>query len=346
MVINGYRREFAERIFKQIQGFGEYGFPESHAASFALLAYFSAWLKCHEPAAFTCGLLNSLPMGFYGPAQLLGDARRHDVEARSVDATISVWDCTLEPGVADPAQPKAQPAIRIGLRMISGLSKDAAERILAERSQLPFTNVEDLAKRAALSRHDLDSLANSGALATLAGHRYQAYWEAAGVEHAGLRNAGLLAQTTISEDPIVLAPPSEGKNILADYASLGFTLGRHPLALLRDKLRRLDICTAEEVRTARKGQRLRTIGIVTSRQHPGTAKGTNFVTLEDETGFVNVIVWSDLATRQRTELVTADLMGVEGVVEREGEVVHLIADRLTDHSTWIGQLATKSRDFH
>jgi error-prone DNA polymerase len=346
MVKNKYPREFAERIFEQIQGFGEYGFPESHAASFALLAYFSAWLKCHEPAAFTCGLLNSLPMGFYGPAQLLGDARRHGVEARGVDVTISDWDCTLEPVTMYPVQPAVQPTIRIGLRLVSGLSEDAVKRIIEARLHMSFANVEDLAKRAALSRHDLDSLATAGALAALAGHRYQAYWEAAGVEHAGLRNAGLLAQTSINEDPVALAPPSEGKNIVADYESLGFTLGRHPMALLRDKLRRLKILSAEEVRAAHKGQRVRAMGIVTSRQHPGTAKGTNFVTLEDETGFVNVIVWHDLATRQRTELVTADLMGVQGTVEREGEVVHLIADRLSDHSAWIGNLATKSRDFH
>jgi error-prone DNA polymerase len=347
MVKNEYPREFAERIFKQIQGFGEYGFPESHAASFAKLAYISSWLKCHEPAAFTCGLLNSLPMGFYGPAQLLGDARRHGVEVRSVDVTISTWDCTLEPVVAAAElPPTAQPAIRIGLRMVSGLSADAAERIVEQRAHMPFLNVEDLARRAALSRHDLDSLANAGALAILAGHRYQAYWEAAGVEHAGMRNAGLLVQTTIVEDPVALAAPSEAHDIRADYASLGFTLGRHPLALLRSRLQRFGFATAEEVRNARKGQRMQAIGLVTSRQHPGTANGTNFVTLEDETGFVNVIVWPDLAKRQRTELVTSHLMGVEGKVERAGEVVHLIADRLSDYTTWKGDLVTKSRDFH
>jgi error-prone DNA polymerase len=346
MVKNGYERAFADRIFRQIQGFGEYGFPESHAASFALLAYFSAWLKCHEPAAFTCGLLNSLPMGFYGPAQLLGDVRRHRVEVRSADVTISGWDCALEPVVAPALQPTTQPAIRIGLRMVSGLSADAAERIVVQRARMPFLNVEDLAKRAALSRHDLDSLANAGALATLAGHRYQAYWEAAGVEHAGIRNAGLLAQTTITEDAVALAAPSEAQDISADYASLGFTLGRHPLALLRNRLQRFGFATAEEVRNARKGQRMHAIGIVTSRQHPGTANGTNFVTLEDETGFVNVIVWPDLAKRQRTELVTSHLMGVEGKVERAGEVVHLIADRLSDYTAWKGDLVTRSRDFH
>jgi error-prone DNA polymerase len=347
MVKNEYPREFAERIFQQIQGFGEYGFPESHAASFALLAYFSAWLKCHEPAAFTCGLLNSLPMGFYGPAQLLGDVRRHGVEVRSVDVTISDWDCTLEPAVAAPAvQPTAQPAIRIGLRMVSGLAEGAVERIVAERLRRPFLNVEEMVRRAGLMRRDLDCLASAGALATLAGHRYQAYWEAAGVEHAGIRNAGLLAQTSIIEDAVALAAPSEAQDISADYASLGFTLGRHPLALLRNRLQRHGFATAEEVRNARRGQRIQAIGIVTSRQHPGTANGTNFVTLEDETGFVNVIVWPDLAQRQRTELVTSHLMGVEGKVEREGEVVHLIADRLSDYTAWKGDLVTKSRDFH
>jgi error-prone DNA polymerase len=343
LIKNKYSAEFAERIFRQIEGFGEYGFPESHAASFALLAYFSAWLKCHEPAAFTCGLLNSLPMGFYGPAQLLGDARRHGVEARGADVTISDWDCALEPVVDATGK---QPAIRIGLRLVSGLSADAAERIVEARAQAPFHSVEDLARRAALNRHDLDSLASAGALATLAGHRYQAYWEAAGVEHAGMRKAGLLAQTSINESKLVLTPPSEGQDIVADYNSLGFTLGRHPLALLRGRLQRMRLSTAEQVKTARRGQFLRTIGIVTSRQHPGTAKGTNFVTLEDETGYVNVIVWPDLAARQRSELVTSHLMGVEGVVEREGEVVHLIAGKLKDHTALLGTLVTKSRDFH
>jgi error-prone DNA polymerase len=343
MVKNGYERAFADRIFKQIQGFGEYGFPESHAASFALLAYFSAWLKCHEPAAFTCGLLNSLPMGFYGPAQLLGDVRRHGVEVHSVDVTISDWDCTLEPVAAVQG---IQPAIRIGLRLVSGLPEKTAERIAKQRAYRPFLNVEDVAKRAALTRHDLDCLATAGALATLAGHRYQAYWEAAGVEHAGIRIAGLLAQTTIVEDPVALAAPSEAQDIRADYASLGFTLGRHPLALLRNRLQRFGFATAEEVHNARKGQRMQAIGLVTSRQHPGTANGTNFVTLEDETGFVNVIVWPDLAERQRAELVTSHLMGVEGKVEREGEVVHLIADRLSDYTAWKGDLLTRSRDFH
>jgi error-prone DNA polymerase len=343
MVKNEYSREFAERIFKQIQGFGEYGFPESHAASFALLAYFSAWLKCHEPAAFTCGLLNSLPMGFYQPAQLLDDVRRHKVEVRPVDITISTWDCTLEPAVAAAS---AQPALRIGLRLVSGLSEVTVKRIVEARAVAAFDNVEDLAKRAELSRHDLDCLAASGALAPLAGHRYQAYWQAAGVKRPGEKSQDLLAQTRINEEPIVLPAPTEGQDILADYGSLGFTLGRHPLALLRDKLRRFDFCTAEEVRATTPGRRVRTAGIVTARQRPGTASGVTFVTIEDETGFTNVIVWRDLAARQHTELVASDLMGVEGIVEREGEVVHVIAHRLSDHSAWIGRLATHSRDFH
>ncbi len=343
LIRNNLPREFAERIFQQIQGFGEYGFPESHAASFALLAYFSAWLKCHEPAAFTCGLLNSLPMGFYGPAQLLGDARRHGVQARSADVTISAWDCSLEPTAIEQGK---QPAIRIGLRLVSGFNEDAAKRIVEARLNKPFLNVEDMAKRASLNRHELDCLASAGALATLTGHRHQAYWEAAGVEHAGMRNPGLLAQTSINENRIALPAPSEGQDIAADYNSLGFTLGRHPLALLRGKLQQLKLSTAEDIRHARRGQFLRTVGIVTSRQHPSTANGTNFVTLEDETGCINVIVWRDLAARQRSELVTAHLMGVDGVVEREGEVVHLIAGRLSDHTQMLGALTVKSRDFH
>ena len=359
----GYQREFAERIFAQIQGFGEYGFPESHAASFALLVYISAWLKRHEPAAFTCALLNSLPMGFYAPAQLIDDARRHEVDVRPVDVTVSDWDCALEPAVMkslavrpEPVEGRMvnapiQPAIRIGLNMVSGLSEACATRIVAARARTAFASVEDLALRAGLNRHDLDCLAASGAFATLAGHRHHAYWEAAGVEHAGIQEggrqqAGLLANAKIIEEAAFLTSPTEGEDLVADYASLGFTLGRHPLALLRARLRKLNLSTAEEVRAARPGQLVKTAGIVTNRQRPGTASGVTFVTLEDETGFVNVVVWRDLAERQRTALIASRLMGVAGVIEREGDVVHLIAGRLTDYTKLLGRLGTRSRDFH
>ncbi|HXZ52974.1 MAG TPA: error-prone DNA polymerase [Burkholderiales bacterium] len=323
----GYTKEFAEALFRQILGFGEYGFPESHSASFALLVYVSAWLKHHHPAAFCAALLNSQPMGFYAPAQLVQDAQRHGVELRLVDVAASAWDCTLEGR-----------ALRLGLRMVSGLAEAAAHRIAALR---PFASVDDLARRAQLDRRDLSRLAAAGALASLVGHRRQAHWLAAGVEHA----PGMLRAMPVRETPAALLPPEEGEDVVADYASLGLTLGRHPLALLRDRLGRFRLVTAERLRTLPHGRVTRTAGLVTCRQRPDTASGVIFITLEDETGCANVVVWRELAERQRRELLGARLLGVEGVIEREGEVVHLVARRLFAHDALLGSLAVSSRNF-
>ena len=336
---NGISAEFAERIYRQILGFGEYGFPESHSVSFALLAYVSAWLKRHEPAAFLAALLNSQPMGFYTPSQLVQDARRHGVEVRPVDALSSEWDCTLQTSSEGGA---AQPAVRLGFCLVKSLSQPGAERIVAARRDRLFDGVEDLARRAELNRHDLKCLAAAGALEALSGHRRHAYWQVAGIE----TGAHILRDAPVTETPAILPPPSEGENLVADYASTGLTLGRHPLALLRAHLSRMHFRAAEEIRLLPSGSRVRAAGIVTGRQRPGTASGTVFVTLEDETGCINVIVWRDLTERQRRELLGARLMGVEGVLEREGEVMHLVARRLTDHSALLGRLATSSRDFH
>ncbi|MBI3376588.1 MAG: error-prone DNA polymerase [Betaproteobacteria bacterium] len=335
MRARGYTEAYAQAICRQIKGFGEYGFPESHAASFALLVYVSAWLKCHEPAAFAAALLNSQPMGFYAPAQLVQDARRHGVEVRAVDATQSGWDCTLEDGATGPA-------LRLGLRMVKGLSQAGAERLVAARAGASFESVEDLALRAQLDRRDLDHLARSGALEPLAGHRRQAAWSVAGIE----RLPGLLAGARFAEATPALAAPSEGETVVADYAALGLTLGRHPLALLRPRLARMRLASAEEVRSLRHGKPARAAGIVIGRQRPDTASGVMFVTLEDETGCVNVIVWRDLQERQRRELLGARMMAVYGTIELEGEVVHLLARRLVDHTALLGRLATRSRDFH
>ncbi|OGA17792.1 MAG: error-prone DNA polymerase [Betaproteobacteria bacterium RIFCSPLOWO2_02_FULL_66_14] len=345
MLERGYRREFAEAIYRQILGFGEYGFPESHAASFALLVYVSAWLKCHHPAAFLAALLNSQPMGFYAPAQLVQDAQRHGVEVRTPEACVSDWDCTLErPAAAFPGgERNAGAAVRLGMRMISGFSESAAQRVIASR---PFQSVEDLARRAGLNRRDLARLADGGALAALSGHRRLAHWATAGVS----RGEGALASVLLPEAPAALAPPSEGEGIVADYASLGLTLGRHPLALLRTQLRRLGLSSAEALRAIPHGRRARTAGLVTCRQRPDTASGVIFLTLEDETGSSNVVVWRDIAERQRRELLGARLLGVQGVIERDGEVVHLVAHRLVDHSRLLadrlGPFAVRSRDFH
>jgi error-prone DNA polymerase len=328
----GYQEEFARQIYQQILGFGEYGFPESHSASFALLAYASAWLKCHEPAAFLCGLLNSQPMGFYAPAQLVQDARRHGVEVWPVDVRYSVTDCALE----------KLNVVRLGLRLVDGLSRAGAERLVAARVQAAFRSVDDLAHRAALKRRDLDALSAAGALAGLAGHRHRARWAVAAVEPS----LPLLLEAPITEATPMLRPPTEGQDIVADYAALGLTLRRHPLALLRQRLTRLHIRSSAQVRELAHGDIVHTAGIVVGRQRPGTASGVVFVTLEDETGHTNVIVWSSIAEQQRRELLQARLMGVIGEVQREGEVLHVVARQLEDHSALLGSLVTHSRDFH
>jgi error-prone DNA polymerase len=368
MAARGYREDFARAIFEQIKGFGEYGFPESHSASFALLVYVSCWLKHHEPAAFCAALLDSQPMGFYAPAQLVGDARRHGIEVRPADVTVSTWDCTLEPcGSLEPCgpfeplgslgplgsaaspengacktMPSPQPALRLGLRRVAGLPEESAARIVAARERAAFADVDDLARRAALDRRDLQRLAEAGALATLAGHRHVAAWEVAGVEHL----PPVLAATSFDEASPALPAPTEGQDIAADYRTLGLTLGRHPLALLRSRLARMRLASAADIRRSPHGRLVRTAGIVTGRQRPDTASGVVFVTLEDETGFVNVVVWSKLVEAQRRELLASRLLGVHGRIEREGEVVHVIAGRLVDHSALLGRLAVPSRDFH
>ncbi len=361
MIERDYSREFALQIFEQIKGFGEYGFPESHSASFALLVYVSAWLKCYEPAAFTCALLNSQPMGFYAPAQLVQDAKRHGVEVRAVDVLSSDWDCTLErtsPRPLPGAQRESsntihgfspgmrhlalQPSLRLGLRMVKGLSENGVKRLLEVRALNEFESVEDLLLAAKLSRKDMNALATAGALESLAGHRRNAAWLVAGIE----QRLPMLASAPIVESAPALAAPTEGQDILADYASLGLTLGRHPLALLRPRLKKLSMITAEELRHTPTGTPVRVAGLVTCRQHPGTAKGVIFVTLEDETGQINVVVWERLSQKQRRPLLGARLLGVDGILERESEVTHLIAEHLTDHSALIGDLDVRSRDFH
>ncbi len=396
MKSRGYADEFAEALYRQIQGFGEYGFPESHAASFALLVYVSAWLKRHEPAAFLLGLLNSQPMGFYSPSQLVQDARRHGVEVRPVDVTVSDWESALEdaPGsdnkpplpsreragergdgwsvgksTAPPSPPAPLPqgergeaardqrhlhsrtsparlaAVRLGLHQVRNFATAAGERIVAAREAAPFADLADLAKRAELARSDLDALAAAGALAHLAGHRRQAAWAAAAVP----LQRDLFAGVALREEVVSFAVPREGEDIAADYRSLGFTLGRHPLALLRTRLAAKRYLSAVDLRSRGNNALVRCAGIVTCRQRPGTASGVIFVTLEDETGCANVVVFNDLASRQRRLLLGSRLLGVAGQLQREGEgehaVVHLIAKRLFDHSELLGSLVTASRDF-
>jgi error-prone DNA polymerase len=308
--------------------------------SFALLVYDSAWLKCYEPAAFTCALLNSQPMGFYAPAQLVRDARAHGVEVRPVDACVSLWDSTLEP------RADGEPALRLGLRLVKSLSEAGAWRLIAARHARPFTSVQDLSIRGALERGDLEALAAAGAFAALSGNRHLAFWEVAGTER--VLPLGLTAAhgATAAEGRPLLRAPTEGEGIVADYAALGLTLGRHPLALLRGRLRAAALQSAGDLQAAAHGTRVRTAGIVLMRQRPATASGVTFLTLEDESGQVNVIVWERVGQEQRAALLESRLMEVHGEVQHQEGICHLIAHRLIDRTALLGELLTRSRDFH
>ncbi|UTW14452.1 error-prone DNA polymerase [Marinobacterium rhizophilum] len=332
MLARGYSEEFAQRICRQIEGFGEYGFPESHAASFALLVYVSAWLKCHEPAAFCCGLLNSQPMGFYSPAQLVQDARRQGVTVRAVDINCSAWDATLEP----------DGALRLGFRMVKRLSRKAAEFVLEARKTGPFSSVADAIGRIRLDTGSWDLLAAAGALNTLAQHRYQARWALLAGDPALA-----LGDARVEESGVVqLAAPNERADLEEDFRHLGLTLGRHPMALLRDADELQGCLSAEQLERCRPGQLVRVAGVVTNRQRPGSASGVTFVTLEDETGQVNLVVWGRTAEVQRRALLSARLLRVAGVLEREGDIIHVVAGRLEDISRCWQTLSLRSRDFH
>jgi error-prone DNA polymerase len=334
MMERGYSEEFARQIFQQILGFGEYGFPESHAASFALLVYVSCWLKCHTPAAFTCALLNSQPMGFYSASQLTQDARRHGVEVRPVDINASDWDSSLEGTAA------GEPALRLGLRQVKGLSEMAGRALVAARG-VHYRSIQDLLERTGLNRRELGALAAAGAFKSLAGHRHTVRWTVAGVEEP----LPLFASFDRYEASPMLRRPTEGQDIVADYQSLGLTLGRHPLALLRACLDRLQYVSACHLNELGTGSLVRIAGLVITKQRPGTASGVTFVTLEDETGCSNLIVWKKIADKQRDVLLSARLMGVYGELQKEGKVVHVIARRLIDHSKLLGGLSVRSRDF-
>jgi len=340
MAEKGYTDEFISRIFEQIKGFGSYGFPESHAASFALLTYASCWLKCHEPAAFTCALINSWPMGFYSPDQLLQDARRHHIEIRPVDVRYSDWDCSLEP--VDSPEYNQNLAIRMGLRMIRGFREEDARRIETARGHQAFSDATDLCLRAHLDNRARESLADSGALRGLIGHRHRARWEIAGVE----AQRPLFTDQCTSDEPQVALPlPSVAQDLVADYQTLGTTLGPHPMALLRGKLAAKRFRSSKDLLTLEHGCTVNVAGLVVGRQRPGTASGVTFVTLEDEHGMLNVVVWLDLAERQRKVLVGSQLMQVFGKFEYQKGVRHVIAQRLFDLTPLLTGLDVRSRDF-
>jgi len=346
MLMRGYTRDFAERVFAQIQGFGEYGFPESHAASFALLVYVSCWLKRHHPDAFLAALLNSQPMGFYAPAQLVRDARAHGVEVRAVDVQASAVGSSLEPPPGASSGPLW--AVRLGLNRIAQLPEEAMQRIVQARlEQGRFQSVEDLAQRAALSRTDLQALAAANALEGLAGHRHAASWVAAG--HEPMK--GVLSPSQVQEPrlaPDLLPEPTEASSLVADYASLGLTLGRHPIALIRDQLRsRYKSIPALELRQMPSDRLARATGLVTHRQRPGTAKGVVFMTLEDETGSINLIVWPDVLARFKQACLQGQVITAYG----RWQTQHLVSLRIEDHTALLAQalggvVQRRSRDFH
>ncbi len=336
MLNNGYELEFAESIFKQIEGFGEYGFPESHAASFALLVYVSCYLKCHEPAAFTCALLNSQPLGFYDPSDLTQDARRHGVQIFPVDINLSEWDHLLVPNE------KGEPAIRLGFRLVARLSSTGADRVLAARKHSPFTSAADLVRRSGINQGDQQALAVAGALENISGDRHHAQWDLLGVEQL----PELLEDASAYEPELQLPLPTEGENIVADYLSTGLTLGRHPLALLRKRLGEEGIIDSLSWSAVPNGKSARLAGIIKVRQRPGSAKGVLFMTIEDEHGPMNVIVWQKVVENYRQEVLGAKMVSVYGVTQREQDVTHLVAKSIEDLSWMLGELTTHSRNFH
>ena len=342
MAERGYSPAFAEKIFEQIKGFGSYGFPESHAASYALLAYVSSWLKCHEPAALLCGLLDAQPMGFYAPAQLVQDIRREGVNVRPVDVRHSGWLCTLEADRATLDDLRSQPAVRLGLGQVQGLKETAGRAIEAARIDSPYHDIQDLVDRSGIDRADLDRLADAGALRGLGGHRHRARWNAAGTERQLPLFAGSRAPT---ESRIALCPPAASEDVIDDYASTGLSLGQHPLSFLRPQLRRQRCLSSAEALQRRPETPLRVAGLVTARQRPQTANGTTFLSLEDEHGTLSVIVWRDLRHRQPRELRESRLLVVDGHLESVDGVQHIIAHRLSDLSPLLGRLHHRSRDF-
>nr|WP_145552326.1 error-prone DNA polymerase [Variovorax boronicumulans] len=335
MTERGYEKAFAEQIFEQIRGFSEYGFPESHAASFALLVYASCWIKHHHPAEFLAALLNSQPLGFYSPSQLVQDAQRHGVEVRAVDVMHSDWDCTLE-DLPDP------PAVRLGLRLIKGLKEASVARVVAARAQAPFDDPEDLARRARLEQHEMQLLAGADALMSLSGHRRQQVWQASALRRA----PELLHDAVVDEDFLELPAALEGEEVVHDYETVGLSLRSHPLLLLRPELNKRKLARAVDLIRVPGGRFVRYAGIVTVRQQPETAKGVVFISLEDETGNVQVIVWPTLKEKQRAEVLRARLLAVYGQWQLQDGVKNLVAHKLADLTPLLGGLETTSRDFH
>ncbi|HWV02100.1 MAG TPA: error-prone DNA polymerase [Devosia sp.] len=341
MIERGYTEEFADRTVSQLEGFGSYGFPESHAASFALIAYASSWLKCWHPEIFCAALLNSQPMGFYAPAQIVRDAREHGVEVRPVCVNASRWDCTLEP--ADDRL-----AVRLGFNRVSGLANDQAAAIVAARAERPFADVDDVWRRAGVPAAALVRLAEADAFQPAFGlARREALWAIKALRDeplplfaAAARDDGRPAPE-IAEEAVRLKAMTAGREVAEDYRHTGLTLRRHPVAFLRDELERDRFVTCAAANGLRDGRSVRTAGLVLVRQRPGSAKNVTFITIEDESGIANLVVWPDLYEKQRRIVLTASLLGIQGRVQREGDVIHLICARLFDLTPLLSSLGER-----
>lgn len=345
MLARGYSESFARQIYQQILGFGDYGFPESHSASFALLAYVSAWLKYYYPATFVCALLNSQPMGFYAPAQLVQDLRRHGISVLPVDVCASQWDCTLETDTQKLHNEGK--VLRLGMRMVKGLSRVAAQRIVEMREQVVYTDIKDLVRRAQLSQRDADALATADALCSLTTDRHRAFWQASAVEDVPplFMSAPDEFGQADSGAELMLPRPSESQDIAADYNGTGLTLRRHPLFLWREHLQHYHVSTAEQLLQCDDGCIVKIAGLISCRQRPQTASGVTFLTLEDETGFINVVVWSSLLEQYYRQVHEASVLGITGKLQRADGVTHVIATVLVDLSHWFVGMRLKSRDF-
>jgi error-prone DNA polymerase len=327
----GISVEFGEQLYKQIHGFGEYGFPESHAASFALLVYASSWLKVHHPAAFACALLNSQPMGFYSPSSIVRDAQAHGVSVLPVSVVRSTWDNTLEGG-----------ALRLGLRQVKGVGEAVANAIVAVRSERPFSSQSDLIHRARVKKNEIEALAEAGALFELVPERRDALWQARAPREGGLFDGVLIE----AEDPVGLPPMRRVEQLVFDYARLGLSIGDHPMCHLRGRMAKLGVKRASDLRALRDGAAVRVAGLVIGRQRPATASGVTFVTLEDETGMVNLVVTKKVWADDFAVARHAKLMVVRGRLEKEGEVIHVLAKKLERVELAGAHIDARSRDFH
>jgi error-prone DNA polymerase len=347
MVANGYERDFAEQTFKQLEGFGSYGFPESHAASFALIAYASSWLKCWHPDVFCAALLNAQPMGFYAPAQIVRDAQTHGVEIRPVCVNASRWDCTLEPTLDEDRF-----AVRLGLRMVKGLANAHGGRLVATRGKLDFQSIDDLWRRTAVPASALVQLAEADAFRPGLGlARREALWAIRGLRDEPLplfsaasdRERAVVPE--LYEPDVSLRPMTAGSEVVEDYTHVGLTLRDHPVSFLRAELSRRRVVTCRNAMHTRDGRWLEAAGLVLVRQRPGSAKGVMFITLEDETGIANLVVWPKVFELNRRTILTAGMIGVRGRIQREGEVVHLVAQRLTDLSVELASVGEREVGF-